>query len=109
MANNKEPVKGHDKCPWCGSEKRLVKDFVDELRANGKISKEAFPKESGAWSLMFFDQKLFSLLQVSHPIPTMQIMFDICGECLKPYITGVEYGEQMFTKHDHQMLERAMT
>ena len=93
----RESIEGHDKCPECGSEKRLIADFVAELRKDGVISQEAFPNSSGAWEIPFMDLKKFSLLQVPQairPFPVLRILFDVCGECMKPYILRVEFGEK---------------
>lgn len=100
MNNNqhkREPIEGHDKCPHCGSEKRLIADFVNELRENGAISQDAFPNASGAWEIPFMDLKKLSLIQVPEairPFPVLRILFDVCGECMEPYVLKVESAER---------------
>lgn len=95
---SKEPVECYSKCPWCGSEKRLIKDYIIELEESGELSKGAFPRRSGAWEIPFLDQKKLNLIQVQapRPCPMLKILFDVCGECHKLYITGVEYGGILF-------------
>jgi len=93
----REPIEGHNKCPDCGSEKRLIADFVTELRENGVISQEAFPHSCGVWEIPFLDLKKFSLIQTTQavrPYPVLRILFDVCGKCMKPYILKVEFGEK---------------
>lgn len=93
----KEPIEGHDKCPECGSEKRLIGDFVAELRESGAISQESFPNSCGAWEIPFLDLKKVSALQVPgavRPYPVMRILWEVCGECIKPYVRKVEYAQR---------------
>ena len=90
----KEPIECHDKCPKCGSEKRLVAGYVAELKELGVISQESFPEGAGVWELPFMDLKKLNLLQVPgtiRPFPVMRILFDVCGECMEPYILKVEF------------------
>ena len=101
MDNNnghqREPIEGHEKCPECGSEKRLIADYVAELRENKTISEEAFPNSCGAWEIPFMDLKKFSLIQTPaavRPFPVLRILFDVCGECMKPYVLKVEFAER---------------
>ena len=93
----REPIEGHSKCPECGSEKRMIANFVAELKENGVISQGAFPNSCGVWEIPFMDLKKFSLLQTPaavRPFPVLRILFDVCGECMKPYILKVEFGEK---------------
>lgn len=95
--HQREPIEGHSKCPKCGSEKRLVADFVAELREDGAISQEAFPNGAGVWEIPFMDLKKFSLIQTPgaiRPFPVLRILFDVCGECMELYILKVEFGEK---------------
>ena len=95
--HKREPIAGYDKCPKCGSEKRLIADYVSELRESGVISQEAFPNSSGAWEIPFMDLQKLSLIQVPGAIrafPTLKILFDVCGECMEVYILKVEFGEK---------------
>ena len=93
----REPIEGHSKCPECGSEKRLIADFVAELKENGVISQGAFPNGAGVWELQFMDLKKLSVLQTPgliRPFPVMRIFFDVCGECMKPFVLKVEFVER---------------
>ena len=95
--HQREPIEGHSKCPKCGSEKRLVADFVAELKEDGAISQEAFPNGTGVWEIPFMDLKKFSLIQTPgaiRPFPVLRILFDVCGECMELYILKVEFGEK---------------
>jgi len=95
--HKREPIEGHSKCPKCGSEKRLVADFVAELREDGTISQEAFPNGAGVWEIPFMDLKKFSSIQIPgaiRPFPVLRILFDVCGECMELYILKVEFGEK---------------
>ena len=94
---HREPIEGHDKCPECGSEKRLVAGYVAELKELGVIRQESFPEGAGVWELPFMDLKKLSVLQVPgtiRPFPVMRILFDVCGECMKPFILKVEFAER---------------
>jgi len=94
---HREPIEGHDKCPECGSEKRLVAGYVAELKELGVISQESFPEGAGVWELPFMDLKKLSAIQLPgtiRPFPVMRILFDVCGECMKPFILKVEFAER---------------
>lgn len=98
IGQKREPIEGHSACPDCGSDKRLIADFVNELRENGVISQEAFPNSSGAWEIPFMDLKKLSLIQVPEafrPFPVLRVLWDVCGECMRPYILKVEFGEKV--------------
>ena len=94
----KEPVILNDKCPYCGSEKRLIKEYVEELRGDGDIGPDAFQVGAGQLQLNFVDQTL-ARYQLGQPVaaPAMQIAFDICGneECHKLYPVKVTYEPQL--------------
>lgn len=93
----KEPIEGHDKCPDCGSEKRLVAGYVAELKEKGVISQESFPEGAGVWELPFMDLKKISAIQLPgtiRPFPVMRILFDVCEDCMKPFIIKVEFAER---------------
>jgi len=93
---HREPIEGHDKCPECGSEKRLVAGYVAELKELGVISQESFPEGAGVWELPFMDLKKLSALQLPgafRPFPVMRILFDVCEECMKPFILKVQFAE----------------
>lgn len=95
--NQREPIEGHDKCPKCGSEERLIANYVAELKESGVISQEAFPNGSGVWEIPFMDLKKLSLIQTPEairPFPTLRILFDVCGGCMEPFIIKVEFGEK---------------
>ena len=93
----KESIEGYDKCPECGSEKRLVAGYVAELKELGVISQESFPEGAGVWELPFMDLKKLSAIQLPgtiRPFPVMRILFDVCEDCMKPFILKVEYAER---------------
>ncbi|MDD5510442.1 MAG: hypothetical protein PHI12_06515 [Dehalococcoidales bacterium] len=97
MQNNiKEPVKCNDKCPYCGSDKRMVKEYVEEQRSEGNIGSKAFPDGAGSLNLAFVDPTL-PRYQLGRPVPApaMQVKFDICGECKKLYPVEITYQPQM--------------
>ena len=95
--HKRAPIECHDKCPECGSEDRLVANFVAELKEQGVISEDSFPRAAGVWEIPFIDMKKGSLIQTTEPVkifPTLRILWDICAECHKPYVISVEPGEK---------------
>lgn len=96
QATLKDPVKCNDKCPYCGSDKRLVKEYVEEQRKEGNIGPKAFPEGAGKLELNFVDPTL-SRYQLGQPVPApaMQIKFDVCGECKKFYPVEITYQPQL--------------
>ncbi len=94
--HQKEPVEGNSICPDCGSEKRLIGDFVSELKKSGDISKDAFPDQCGVWELPFMELEKLGLIQVPQAVrtfPKVRVLFDVCGECKRLLILRVEFGE----------------
>ncbi len=94
--HQKEPIEGNSVCPGCGGEKRIIGDYVSELKEKGIISQDAFQDQCGVWEIPFMELKKFSLIQVPqavHSFPKVRILFDICAECKKLLIIRVEFGE----------------
>lgn len=90
------PVEGHILCPECGSDKRLIADFVAKLKEEGVISSELFPQASGVWEIPFMDLAKMGLIELPQAVrsfPKVRILFDICAECKRLLITRVEFGE----------------
>ena len=99
LTTQEEPttIKGHSICPHCGSEKRVVADYVAQLKKKKVISEDSFPQAAGVWEIPFADQKRMSILQTVEPIrmfPTLRIIFDVCGTCMKVFILEVTPGQQ---------------
>ena len=96
---NRDPIECHDKCPKCGSEERLVANFVAELKEKGILGEDSYPQAAGALELPFFDQKKATLLSTPEPfkmVPTLKILWDVCAnpECHTFYILRVETTEK---------------
>ncbi|GAI94294.1 unnamed protein product, partial [marine sediment metagenome] len=97
--HQKEPIECHDKCPECGSEERLVANFVAELKEKGVIGEDSFPQAAGVLEIPFNDTKKASLLHTTEPIrmiPTLRILWDVCAnpECHTFYVRRVEVGKK---------------
>ena len=95
--NQKEPIEGYEVCPHCGSDKKIVGDYITELKEAGVINKDSFPSHCGVWEIPFLDLQKFSLIQAPNTIrmyPVVRILWDICGECKKPIILGAEFTEK---------------
>jgi hypothetical protein len=93
----KETVQMHTKCPKCGSERGIIKEYMAKMRAEGKISKNAFPTNAGSWQFMLLDPVKLSLLVGKQNVPMITPRFDICAEtnCWTIYPVNVEYSEQL--------------
>lgn len=91
-----ERIEGHTSCPYCGSEERVIGDFVAELKEAGVISPELFPEAAGAWEIPFMDLKKLNGIVVPGAVrtfPKLKILFDVCDECKRLYILKVEFGQ----------------
>ena len=101
MQNNqkKEPIQGHDVCPYCGSDKRIVGDYITELKEAGVISEESFPDACGALEVPLLEIKKLGILQAPNTVrkyPAVKILFDVCGndDCKKIYVKRVDFIEK---------------
>jgi len=94
--HHKEPIEGNTICPDCGSEKRILSDYVSEMKEKGLISQDAFPDQCGVWEIPFLELQKLGMIQVPQAVrsfPKVRILFDICAECKRLLITRVEFGE----------------
>jgi len=94
--HQKEPIEGNSICPDCGSEKRIIGDYVSELKKNGVISQDAFPDQCGVWEIPFMELNKLGLIQVPQAIrsfPKVRVLFDVCADCKRLLISRVEFGE----------------
>lgn len=93
------PIRGHDKCPHCGSEDRVCRTKIDELKEDGLLEEHMFPK-GPVWLIPLIDQTkpiMLSPLSITKPkIPILQMFWDVCAnpECVGIYVTAVEFIEQ---------------
>lgn len=85
-------------CPHCKSEKRVIRDHIRELKADGKISQESFVNEAAAWDVNFFDpSKQLSLIRPGpYTCPALKILWDICADCQRIIIIGIIFEERPF-------------
>lgn len=80
-----------DKCPVCGSTRRLVALVTDEEIEKGNIKKETkgkIPFLSGRAAI--FDPTALKLISIPSHCPVLVGYFDICLECGTLYCTKIE-------------------
>lgn len=83
----KFPMTCASKCPKCESEKTITRAYIDQLKAEGKLVKAAYP--AGSVMQVAFDQVLNSPLMIRPEVPVLQIGYDVCAECFTMYATNV--------------------
>ena len=94
--HQKEPIEGDLACPHCGSDERVLGNFVSEMKEKGILNQDSFPDQCGVWEIPFMELKKFSLIQVPqavHSFPKVRILFDVCAGCNRLLIVRVEFGE----------------
>ena len=100
--NEKEldfPIQGHEKCPQCGSKDRIGQTKIAELKKEGLLEENMFPK-GPTWGMPLFDQSKpirVSPLSITTPkIPILAVYWDVCAnpDCLTVYVTGVDFTMQ---------------
>ena len=82
-----------DKCPSCGSTKRVVGPIADEEKAQGRISPELHGSCRTGVSQVFDGQKVMSL-GIAVKVPTLFFLHDICANCGLEHIVRIERKEQ---------------
>jgi len=82
------PIKGTGECPQCGSTDKVGAQYIQELKDQKKLPDDAYP--NGLMMPVPFFDVLRSRLLTSRPeVPQLEFYFDVCGECLSMYCTGV--------------------
>lgn len=84
-----------DKCPTCGSEERLGKQAMDNLKKEGKLNKVSFP-DGMLIPVPLVDPRFppSVILAQSVRIPVMNIFFDVCAKCRTLFCTRFEIVEK---------------
>jgi hypothetical protein len=82
------PIEGSDRCPSCGCEERIGRQLLDQMKAEGKLQKTAYPKGFVIKVPLF--QVLAAPLVVKQEIPVVEITFDVCKECKTLYCTNFD-------------------
>ena len=85
----KFPMAGDEVCPICGCKERIGHEFITELKREGKLSNESFPKNSFAIAVALFDPT-HPPLAANFTIPIVQILFDVCKDNRHIYCTGID-------------------
>jgi len=90
------PMQGHEKCPQCGGEARIGQTKIAELKKEGLLEENMFPK-GPTWAIPLFDQSKpirVNVLSITTPkIPILSVYWDVCAnpDCLTVYVTGVDF------------------
>ena len=93
------PIQGHTNCPHCGCEERICRQKIKELKRDGLLEEQMFPK-GPVWAMPFIDQSkpiMVSPLSIKKPqIPILSVYWDVCAnpECVGVYVTGVDFTMQ---------------
>lgn len=84
------PIKCHEKCPECGSEEGIGTGTIRQLKEDGKLSKDIFPKG------LMVQTPLLDIIQLQKalaPVPQMPVFtwyYEICAKCYYLYIKEVD-------------------
>lgn len=89
----KFPIEGSDTCPCCGSEERILKRIIDQLKEEGRLTKEAYPMGVILQVQMLDPKKVMMLASPVIKVPVVLIAYDICAQCKTMYCTGVNMVE----------------
>lgn len=81
------PIQGAEVCPHCGSDKRIARGFIDELKAEKKLHPEAYP--DGVMIAIPFTEVVLTMLAPVPEVPALQFCYDVCGVCSTMYCTKV--------------------
>jgi hypothetical protein len=83
-------------CPVCGEKKKLLVGAMDQLKKEGKLSKEAFPRGAALQIPLIDPGRIMKIVSPTIKIYTLMIFYDICAnpECGTFYLTGFEVIEQ---------------
>ncbi len=90
------PIEGHTNCPHCGGKERICRQKIEELKRDGLLEEQMFPK-GPVWAMPFVDPTkpiMVSPLSIKKPqIPILSVYWDVCAnpECLGIYVTGVDF------------------
>ena len=82
------PIEGADKCPTCGCEERIGQQILNQLKLEGKLQKDAYPK--GLLIKVPLLQSILAPLAIKPEIPVMEITFDVCKKCKTFYGTLID-------------------
>jgi len=81
-------------CPVCGSKKKLIAGTIAQLKIDGKLSKDAFPKGAVLQVPLIDQAKVMKIMTPTFKVNTLVIFYDICADCLTFYSTGAQLLEQ---------------
>jgi hypothetical protein len=84
----KFPITGAPNCPACHSEKTIARAYIDELKMEGKLPKNAYP--AGAAHQIALQEALNSPLMIKPEIPVLQISYEVCADCFTMYATQIQ-------------------
>lgn len=88
----KFPIVGADKCPACGSEKKICKGFLQGLREKYKLPAELY-KDGLRWPVAF-PETLTVAAMLKPEVPILSIHFEVCGDCFTIYCTLITLDKQ---------------
>jgi hypothetical protein len=85
------PIEGAKSCPRCGSTERIGLQYIEQLKRNKRLNKNAYPLGGLQFSIPF--QETLSgpiALGINPSIPALQVMWDICARCFSIYCIRVD-------------------
>lgn len=86
-------LEGASACPVCGSSERVIGQIIADLKEEGKLSEEMFPKGPGLQINLFDPKKAALMVSPTVKIPLVTVFFDVCARCHSLYCTGVDFVE----------------
>ncbi len=99
MENNTEnqymvfPIKGAEECPTCKCKEGIGRQYIDELKSDGRIGPKAYP--DGLQVQIAMTEVLQTKLITIKPVmPILCMSFEICAECFTWYCTKVNLMQQ---------------
>ena len=84
------PIKGHDRCPNCGCEEGIGAETIHQLKKEGELSKEIFPKGMMVQIPLLDPMKLQKVLTPVVQMPVFTWYYDICAECKTLYVKEID-------------------